>query len=69
MTDNDVTSGVEFDEYEGGVLSMTRCACGKEWKVWDFVLGQDRNRPDECPQCHRKLYFKLEIKVYEVGEE
>ena len=68
MNDKDITSQVQFGGVDGELLPLTKCACGQEFDYWDFVLSIYRVEPDVCPNCGRKMYFKLEVTVYEVVE-
>lgn len=38
LGDNDVTSQVTVYDYSDDLVSITKCACGKRFKPWDFVL-------------------------------
>lgn len=62
----DVTGKVNFDFNDGDSLPITKCVCGYPFKSWTFILSNDKDDPNECPHCQRKLFFKNEIKVYEV---
>lgn len=65
--DKDITDEVKFnfnDEY----LPLNECACGEEFRPWNFVIGAERDYPKSCPKCGRKLYFTITVKVFEVGE-
>lgn len=67
--DKDITDEVKFDLNDDEYLPLTRCACGKEFVPWSFLLGVERDYPKTCPNCKRELYFALSIKVYEKGGE
>lgn len=63
--DKDITSEVSFERNDDESLPLTKCACGAEFTPWDFTLGMERDHPNEC-DCGRKLYFTLDIKVFEL---
>ena len=63
----DITNEVEFDDNDGGLLPLVKCACGKEFESWTFCLETDEDEPRECPNCKRKMYFRIKITVYEKG--
>jgi len=63
--DKDITDEVEFDLNDSECLPFTRCACGHEFKPWNFVIGVERDYPKSCPNCHRELYFTISIRVFE----
>jgi len=65
----DITSQVSFADNDGELLPLTKCICGKEYEVWDFVLNTDiYDSPIKCDACGRRMYFEVSIKVYEIGE-
>ena len=64
----DVTDKVAFENNDDESLPLTKCVCGRVWETWNFILDADKERLTECPYCKRKLFFDLEIKVYEVKE-
>lgn len=66
--DIEITGKVSFGLNDDECLPLKKCACGKEFAHWDFILGVYRDSPHECPDCKRKMYFAVEIKVYEVKE-
>jgi len=67
--DKDITDEVKFGLNDDECLPLTRCACGREFVHWDFLLGVYRDSPNQCPACKRKMYFDIKIKVYEVKED
>lgn len=70
-TETDVTDLVDFDPgmIDSEALPIIQCACGQEFGSWDFVLSIYKDTPNECPNCHRKFYFRPSIRVYEVRDE
>lgn len=67
--DKDITASVQFGYSDDEYLPLTKCACGRVFPSWAFVLGVYRDRPQTCPQCGRKLYFSVSITVYEIVPE
>ena len=65
-TDTDVTAKVKVGDYEGGMLPLDRCICGREFGGFKFILWQDRDGPESCPDCGRQFRFEISIKVFEV---
>lgn len=68
MKSIDVTNKVDFQNNDDDSLPLTKCVCGKEFHVWDFIISIYGDMARECPNCRRKLYFKNSITVYEVVE-
>ena len=67
MTTRDVTPEVRFGNPDDESLPLTSCLCGAEWKLWDGpILSVYADDPTECPQCHRRFYFSLWVRVFEV---
>ena len=65
----DITKDVEWGDNDGESLPILKCICGQEFDGWgDFTISVYRDKPDECPSCGRKLFFSIQIKVYEVTE-
>jgi len=67
MTDKDITSQCTFGDSDGESLPLTRCACGKDFPMWDKIIGTYRDLSTKC-DCGRKLYFKNDVHIYEVVE-
>lgn len=63
--DKDITSEVEFGDIDGECLNFCRCACGRNFDSWDFILNVYRDYPKQC-DCGRKLYFKYKVTIYEI---
>ncbi len=72
MTIN-VTHLVDFELNDGEVLPITQCVCGAEFSAWagssSFTIGFYPEHPKACPKCNRKLYFAIELNVYQVEED
>ena len=64
--DKDITNDCRYELNDDECLPLTRCACGQEFNPWSFTLSIYRDSPDICPNCGRKLYFGVKIRVYEV---
>ena len=64
----DITDLVSFGGNDGDLLPVYRCACGKEYAPWDFILSVDNGRPKTCHACGRRMYFDVAIRVYEIKE-
>jgi DNA-directed RNA polymerase subunit RPC12/RpoP len=65
----DVTESVNFGSNDEEILPLTRCVCGKEFDYWGFVLNIYPTNPAQCPSCKRKLFFAVNIAVYEIKED
>ena len=68
MMDIDITDKCEYYDNDGELLSLTKCACGRKFEPWDFIIGIYRDSPVVC-ECGRKLYFANNNTIYEVKEE
>lgn len=66
MSDQDVTAKVSFGAIDDELLPITRCVCGAVFKDWAWCISIYRNTANECPVCHRQLYFHNVIRVMEV---
>ena len=71
--DVDVTELVEFVKDDSVSmrymrLALTKCVCGKTFEKWDFIIDGESDPPSECQNCGRRLYFEVNISVYEVIE-
>jgi hypothetical protein len=64
----DITEDVCFGEVDSEYLPLEKCKCGKEFEYWKFILSDDKDNLNICPQCNRKLFFSNQIKVYEIQE-
>ena len=62
----DITKDVESGDNDGELLPIFKCVCGRKFNDWNFTISIYRDKPDECPSCGRKLFFSIQIKVYEV---
>lgn len=69
MADKDITAEVSFWDNDGEALPLTHCACGANFPAWDFILGPYTGMARQCPQCKRRMYFRNDIRVFEVDEE
>lgn len=64
----DITNLVDFGLNDDEYLPLTRCVCGQTFKYWGFVISMD-SEGTECPNCDRRLYFKVAIRIFEVEED
>ena len=64
----DITSQVRFEDPDGETLPVTRCACGREFTPWNFMIGIYASDPYACPACGRRMVFRNSITVYELEE-
>ena len=69
MNDSDVTGEVAFDDSDGELLPITHCVCGAAFAPWNLIISIYREDAARCPRCGRKLYFRNEIRVYEVRRD
>ena len=61
----DITDKVRFGLNDAEFLPIKRCVCGKTFGHWDFFIDSDPKYPTECPECGRKMWFALTIRVYQ----
>ena len=61
----DITDKVAFGLNDDERLPLMKCVCGEKFEPWDFTLGidSDPGYPEECPNCKRKMWFSVEIRV------
>lgn len=60
----DITAEVKYEAIDDGLLPLTKCACGAEWVAWEGpILQTDSSTPYECPECHSKLYWEMDIRI------
>ena len=69
MKGKDITSQVRIGINDGDLVPLERCACGAEYKSWEFVLSTESYNLHTCEKCGRRMYFEVEIKVFEVVDE
>ena len=62
----EITDEVRVGSVDGEHASLLRCACGRKWSDWDFFIGVYADDPKSCPSCGRMMFFKMDVKVYEV---
>ena len=63
----DVTDQVRFGNSDDEMLPLTKCICGENFQMWNFVIGIYKDEPKECPMCGRR-YFFTSTRVYEVPQ-
>jgi hypothetical protein len=63
--DKDITNQCIFGETDGECLPLLKCACGREFDEWGFILNMDKSMVTEC-DCGRKLYFSSKVTINEV---
>jgi hypothetical protein len=67
--DKDVTAQVDFGLNDDEILPLTKCVCGAKWSMWGGpYLSIYRDTPYGCPECGRKMYFRISIRVFEVKD-
>jgi hypothetical protein len=67
MSEHDVTGHVMFATPDDEGLPLTRCICGETWNPWSGpVLSVYADSPTECERCHRRFYFRNNVRVFEV---
>lgn len=67
MPDTDITTQVTIHSCEDEIASISKCICGATFQPWAFVITK-RNQPRACPECGKKLYCLIEVKVFEVKD-
>jgi len=65
----DVTKKVSFQNNDDEALPLTKCVCGKEFRPWDFIISIYDEDPAQCPECGAKLFFELNVNVYQIDEK
>jgi len=65
--DRDVTSLVDFNNNDDEYLPIIKCVCGATFESWTFNISIYPDTAYSCPNCGRRLYFTLGIRVYEVA--
>ena len=63
--DTDITTQVTIHSHEDEIASVGKCICGAEFHPWVFVIT-NRKQPRACPECGRRLYCVISVKVFEV---
>lgn len=58
----------QFGNPDDELLPVTRCACGQKYALWRMNISIDSDDPTEMPCCHRRVYFRQDIEIIEVGE-
>jgi NAD-dependent protein deacetylases, SIR2 family len=64
----DITDKVYTGSPDGELVPLNKCACGKEFEYWDFILSIYDDNPKECPNCGRKLFASIQVRVFEITE-
>lgn len=65
----DITDMVEFGAIDGDILNFNKCACGKEFEDWDFLLSVGEEWAKKCPKCGREMFFSYNTRVFEIREK
>ena len=68
VSDRDVTNLVKFDLNDDTSLPLLKCVCGRQFKMWEHIIGMEPKGATLCSRCGRNLYFEVVIKVYEIDE-
>ena len=68
MIDKDITDLVDFGLNDDECLPLTKCVCGQEFESWTFLISvyRDVHAASRCPNCKRRLYFRPQIRVFEI---
>jgi DNA-directed RNA polymerase subunit RPC12/RpoP len=66
MKNIDITDKVSFREVDGESLNFIQCACGHKFKDWNFCLSIYEEDPATCPNCGRKMFFRIAVCVYSI---
>lgn len=62
----DVTAQVSFGNPDDEVMPLYKCVCGKKFEPWDAMVSIYPDGAWQCDECHRQLYFRNSLTVYEV---
>lgn len=66
----EITNKVRVGLNDGDSLPLERCVCGQVAGPWEWILDSDPEYKSECDTCGRKMWFSIEIKVWqELREE
>ena len=73
MTAKNITDFVKIGRHDENRLAIVKCACNAEFGPWSFIVTKADDKADGlfwstegvCPECKRKLFFTVTIKVYE----
>ena len=68
MSDIDITNQCEFGFNDKEILQLEKCACGKVFDPW-MLISIYRDIPTQCPRCGRLLYFRVSIKIMQIGDK
>lgn len=68
MKTKDITQEVDFQNNDDECLPLTKCICGQTFSPWEFIISIYDEDARECPSCHRKMFFRLGIRVFQVEE-
>jgi len=71
MAIRDVTDLVLVNPYEidGEIVPVGRCICGHKGGWGNFTISIYRDHAKKCPECGRRLYYTVNLRVYEVEED
>lgn len=64
--DLDVTRQVQIGIVDGDTASINRCVCGRAVLFPAMILFDRRRSAQACPMCGRRLYFRSEVRVFQV---
>lgn len=62
----DITDKFNFGPVDDEFLPITKCICGLQIPIWEFVISIYKDNAEECPNCKRKFYFHNKITIKEV---
>lgn len=62
----DITADVEY-YFSTGIMFITKCLCGAEFKNQEFYISDNPNSPYSCPECGAKIFYIKTIKIFKLG--
>ena len=62
----DITKDIKVGEVDGTILPILKCKCGETFDHYSFCIGDESDKPTQCPNCKRRLFFTSEIKIFDV---
>ena len=68
----DVTDKVGFNsnDIDAELLPILHCICGKRFSYWEYSISiYDDLIFHPCCNCGARLYFKNEVRIYQVIDE
>lgn len=62
-------SCIERGDIGDDEMAVHECVCGARFVPWEFYLTTNQDDPKACPQCGRRFFFQVWVKVFEVTND